>query len=184
RRRRRCASRRPVAARRPARRPPRRAPARAARSGGRLRGGHPRPPRRPAARDAAETRAAPATLPRGSSSSAGGLCRTDLHLDALANDVRDLEGAEAVPPGDGGRLPRPHGLDESVDLLAQGIALADLEVLQGERRVAVAVRLAPADPDPPLVEVEGEVGVGLEDAEFALPLERDAARRHVRDAAV
>ena len=60
----------------------------------------------------------------------------------------------------------------------------DLALLDGERRLPVVARLAPADAHPALVVVDRDVGVGLEDAQLALALQRDAARRDVGDAAV
>ena len=48
----------------------------------------------------------------------------------------DLERAQPVPSGDRRRLPRAHGLHERVDLLLERVALAHLELLEGERRLA------------------------------------------------
>src|SRR5262249_37612670 len=157
----RCACRRPGAARRPARTPPRPAAAPAARAGGRRHGGPPRPPRRPAARGAAAIRAAPATLPRDSSSSAGGPGRTHLHLDALPDHVRHLEGPQPVPAGHRRGLPLAHGPHEGVDLLAQRVALPHLEILQGEGRVAIPLRLGPADAHPALLAVQRGITLPL-----------------------
>ena len=96
----------------------------------------------------------------------------------------DLERAQPVPSGDRRRLPRTDGLHEGVDLLLERVALVHLQVLEDQRGLARIVRLAADHANPALVEVDREVGVGLEDAQLALALERDPAGGHVGDAAV
>src|SRR5439155_21467039 len=148
-----------AAARRPPRTPPGRGPRRAARAPGPRRGGRPRPRPRPGGAGAgAPGRARHGRRPRPTWLGGGRrLARAHPGLEALADHVRDLEGAEPVPAAHRRRLARAHRAQEGIDLGLQRVALGDLAVLQGERRLAVAVGLAAADEHTPLAVVDRQV---------------------------
>ena len=100
-------------------------------------------------------------------------------------DVRDLERAEPVPAGHGRRLARR---------ARRGRRRRSRSRARRPRAPRAARSVSDGCPSSPgsrrqmrtcrSLVVDREVGVGLEDAELPLALERDAARRHVGDAAV
>ena len=88
-------------------------------------------------------------------------------------------------PLTGGASRAAHGAQEGVDLvLERVVARAPRASSTPSGRLPVVARLAAADAHLALAVVDREVGVGLEDAELPLPLQRHAARGDVGDAAV
>ena len=105
----------------------------------------------------------------------------------------EAERPQRVLPAGPGTAPLAHGAHEGDELLPQRLGVVDRQLLHGEtggsrapdvrRSAGLRDGRRPHEQRLLVVVVEREVALPGEDAEAAHPLERDAARREVRDAA-